>query len=36
MATLEQIVYLAAREAGIAVPFIVHITTKVDAYVGGW
>ena len=29
-------VYLAAREAGIAVPFIVHVTPKVDAYVGGW
>ena len=29
-------VYLAAREAGIAVPFILHVTPKVDAYVGGW
>ena len=29
-------VYLATREAGIDVPFIVHVTPKVDAYVGGW
>jgi Family of unknown function (DUF5678) len=29
-------VYLAARQAGIASPYIVHITPKVDAYVGGW
>jgi hypothetical protein len=29
-------VYLAARQAGIAGPYIVHITPKVDAYIGGW
>lgn len=29
-------VYLAARHAGIAGPYIVHITPKSDAYVGGW
>jgi hypothetical protein len=29
-------VYLAARQAGIADPYIVHITPKVDAYIGGW
>src|SRR5579864_1318557 len=29
-------VYLAARQAGIASPYIVHITPKVDAYIGGW
>jgi hypothetical protein len=29
-------VYLSAREAGISVPYIVHVTPKVDAYVGGW
>lgn len=29
-------VYLAARAAGIAGPYIVHVTPKVDAYIGGW
>ena len=29
-------VYLAARGAGIAAPYIVHVTPKVDAYLGGW
>jgi hypothetical protein len=29
-------VYLAARNAGIAGPYIVHVTPKSDAYVGGW
>jgi hypothetical protein len=29
-------VYLSAREAGISVPYIVHVIPKVDAYVGGW
>jgi hypothetical protein len=29
-------VYLAARQAGIASPYIVHITPKVEAYIGGW
>src|SRR5438552_3631012 len=29
-------VYLAARQAGNASPYIVHITPKADAYVGGW
>ena len=29
-------VYLAAREAGIAGPYIVHVTPKPDAYMGGW
>jgi len=29
-------IYLAARQAGIACPYIVHITQKADAYIGGW
>jgi hypothetical protein len=29
-------VYLAARQAGIAGPYIVHITPKAEAYIGGW
>ena len=29
-------VHLAARQAGIAGPYIVHVTPKVEAYVGGW
>ena len=29
-------VYLAARQAGITGPYIVHITPKVAAYIGGW
>jgi hypothetical protein len=34
--TNARVVYLAARQAGIAGPYIVHITPKVDAYLGGW
>src|SRR5689334_12891728 len=29
-------VYLAARQVGIDGPYLVHITPKVGAYVGGW
>ena len=29
-------VYLAARQAGIAGPYIVHVTPKADPYIGGW
>ncbi len=29
-------VYLAAREAGIAVPFIERVEKREDAYTGGW
>ena len=29
-------VYLAAREAGIDGPYIVHITPEVEPYIGGW
>ncbi len=29
-------VYLSARAAGISIPYIVHVTPKVDAYIGGW
>ena len=29
-------VYLAARQAGIDGPYIVHITPEADPYIGGW
>ena|ERR1700736_1410174 len=29
-------VYLAGRQAGIAGPYIVHVTPKSDAYIAGW
>ena|SRR5258708_5002373 len=29
-------VYLAARQAGIDSPYIVHITPEADPYIGGW
>jgi hypothetical protein len=29
-------VYLAARQAGIAGPYLVHVTPKADPYIGGW
>ncbi|MDX6528026.1 MAG: hypothetical protein QOH41_316 [Blastocatellia bacterium] len=29
-------VYEEAREQGIAAPYLVHVTPRVEAYVGGW
>ncbi len=29
-------VFLAARQAGIANPYIIHVTPKLDPYLGGW
>ena len=29
-------VYLAARQAGIAGPYLVHVTPKAGPYIGGW